>query len=30
MDKDQAKQLEWSFWEWLFGSGGSAGAGGKG
>lgn len=30
MRKDQSKQLEWNFWEWLFGSGGEAGAGGKG
>jgi hypothetical protein len=30
MGKDQSKPLEWSVWEWFFGSGGEAGAGGKG
>jgi len=31
MAKVQAgKPLEWSFWDWLLGTGGEAGAGGKG
>jgi len=31
MEKDRAsRQLEWSFWDWLIGGGGSGGAGGKG
>jgi hypothetical protein len=30
MEKDRVKQLEWSVWDWLFGSNGTASAGAKG
>lgn len=30
MEKDRVKELEWSFWDWLIGGGGSGGVGGKG
>lgn len=30
MDKDQVRQLEWSFWDWLLGGSGTQGAGAKG